>query len=67
MRTYGNQVRIARLVKEINAVESVENLKQLVNAWYREIAESPGGMYDADNLKKPALQMLALEESSGLR
>jgi hypothetical protein len=67
LKTYGNQVRITKLLQEINAVESVDNLKQLVNAWYREISESPSGMYDADNLKKRALQMLALEEASGLR
>jgi hypothetical protein len=67
LRTYGNRVRIAKLVQEINAVESVDNLKQLVNPWYREISDSPSGMYDADNLKKRALQMLELEESSGLR
>jgi hypothetical protein len=67
LRTYGNQVRITKLVQEINAVESVDSLKPLVNVWYREIAESPSGMYDADNLKKRALQMLELEESSGLR
>ena len=28
LRTYGNQVRITKLVKEINAVESVDSLKQ---------------------------------------
>jgi hypothetical protein len=67
LRTYGNRVRIAKLLQEINAVESVDNLKPLVNVWYREISDSPSGMYDADNLKKRALQMLELEESSGLR
>ena len=67
LRTYGNQVRIAKLLQEISATESVDNLKPLVNVWYREISESPSGMYDADNLKKRALQMLAQEESSGLR
>jgi hypothetical protein len=67
LRTYGNRVRVSKLIQEINAVESVDNLKQLVNPWYREISESPSGMYDADNLKKRALQMLELEESSGLR
>jgi hypothetical protein len=67
LRTYGNRVRVSKLVQEINAVENVDNLKQLVNPWYREISDSPSGMYDADNLKKRALQMLELEESSGLR
>jgi hypothetical protein len=67
LRTYGNRVRIAKLLQEINAVESVDNLKPLINVWHREISDSPSGMYDADNLKIRALQMLELEESSGLR
>ena len=65
--TYGNRVRISKLIEEINSVKNVNNLKQLVNIWYREISESPSGMYDADNLKTRALKMLALEEANGLR
>jgi len=56
-----------KLIRGINAVESVDSLSQLLNTWYREISDSPTGMYDADNLKKRALQMLAVEESTGLR
>ncbi|MCP4982379.1 MAG: hypothetical protein GY935_18015 [Gammaproteobacteria bacterium] len=65
--TYGNRVRVAKLIEEINAVQDIDSLKELVNSWYRAISESPNGMYEADNLKKHVQKMLALEEANGLR
>ncbi len=65
--TFANRVRVAKLVEEINGVEDVEALKALVKPWYMAISETPGGMYQADDLRKEVNEMLAEEEVSGLR
>jgi len=58
--TYCNRVRVAKLIDEINAADA-EGLEQLINTWYRAISETPNGVYDADNLKQRALDMLGTE------
>lgn len=56
--TYCNRVRVAKLIDEIDTAADADGLRQLINSWYREISETPNGVYDADNLKQRALEML---------
>ena len=65
--TFANRVRVGNLVEEINAAEDVTSLKDLVKPWYHAISETPGGMYQADDLRKDLRQMIEREEIDGLR
>lgn len=65
--TFANRVRVAKLIEEINAVEDIESLKELVKPWYHAISETPGGMYQADDLRKEVQKLITDEEISGLR
>ncbi len=65
--TFANRVRVARLLDDINSVEDVASLKNMVKPWYHALSETPGGMYQADDLRKEVNQMIADEEISGLR
>ena len=61
--TFGNRVRVAGLIEKINASEDAESLTQMVQPWYQAIADTPGGMYEADALKKK-VEILIMQESS---
>ncbi len=65
--TFANRVRVAKLIEEINAVEDIESLKELIKPWYHAISETPGGMYQADDLRKEVQKLIADEEVVGLR
>ena len=65
--TFANRVRVARLLDEINAVEDADSLKEMVKPWYQALSETPGGMYQADELRKEVNKMIADEEIGGLR
>jgi hypothetical protein len=65
--TFANRVRVSGLIEEINAVEDIEGLKEKIKPWYHAISETPGGMYQADDLRKEVQAMIADEEISGLR
>ncbi len=65
--TFANRVRVAKLIEEINAVEDVDGLKEKIKPWYHAISETPGGMYQADDLRNEVQKMIADEEISGLR
>ncbi|TNF87607.1 MAG: hypothetical protein JSU67_07785 [Gammaproteobacteria bacterium] len=65
--TFANRVRVARLLEEINAAEDADSLKEMVKPWYQALSETPGGMYQADELRKEVNKMIADEESGGLR
>ncbi|MDH3762166.1 MAG: hypothetical protein OEU50_14385 [Gammaproteobacteria bacterium] len=65
--TFANRVRVSRLIEEINAVEDIDGLKEKIKPWYHAISETPGGMYQADDLRNEVQTMIANEEISGLR
>ncbi|RLA28008.1 MAG: hypothetical protein DRQ63_04540 [Gammaproteobacteria bacterium] len=56
--TFANRVRVGKLIDEIKAVDSVDGLKKMVKPWYMAISETPGGMYQADDLRAEILKML---------
>ena len=62
LNTFGNQVRVAPLHKQIEETTGLEDLRQLIKPWYQSISETPGGMYQADDLHKEVLEMLHREE-----
>ena len=65
--TFANRVRVGQLIEQIKAVEDIDGLRDLVKPWYRAISETPGGMYQADDLKQEVGQMIDDEEVVGLR
>lgn len=65
--TFANRVRVAKLIEEINAVEDIDALKNMVNPWYHAISETPGGMYQADDLRNEVQKIIADEEVAGVR
>ena len=65
--TFANRVRVAKLIEEINSVDSVDDLKEKIKPWYQAISETPGGMYQADDLRKEVQKLIADEEVVGLR
>ena len=56
--TFGNRVRVASLIEDINATEDLAALQDLIKPWYMAISETPGGMYQADDLRKDLQKML---------
>jgi len=65
--TFANRVRVAKLIEEINAVEDIDALKDMVKPWYQALSETPGGMYQADDLRNEAQKIIADEEVVGMR
>jgi len=65
--TFANRVRVAKLIEEINAVEDIDALKEMVKPWYQAISETPGGMYQADDLRNEVQKIIADEEVVGVR
>ena len=64
--TFANRVRVADLLQKINAAEDTETLKELVKPWYMALSETPGGMYQADDLRKQVLAMIERDEQARL-
>lgn len=62
LNTFGNQVRVAPLHKQIAETTDLETLRQLIKPWYQSISETPGGMYQADDLRKEVLDMMHRED-----
>ncbi len=56
--TFANRVRVGKLIEEIKAADSLDSLKEMVKPWYMAISETPGGMYQADDLRTEVLKML---------
>ena len=56
--TYGNRVRVGKLVEEIEAAADTADLKTFVDPWYRAISETPAGMYEADKLRDMLLKLI---------
>jgi hypothetical protein len=63
---FANRARVGKLIKKINAAKDIDSLKELVNPWHQAMAETPGGMRQADELKQEVLQMIQDEEFNGL-
>ncbi|MCP4874063.1 MAG: hypothetical protein GY896_01135 [Gammaproteobacteria bacterium] len=63
--TFANRIKVGKLIEEINATQDMDNLKDLVKSWYHAISETPGGMYQADDLRKRLLEMIEKEDLSG--
>lgn len=62
LQTFGNQMRIAKLYNQISDCTDLVSLKHLVKPWYESISDTPGGMYQADDLRKDLLELLHDEE-----
>ena len=45
-------------VSEIAETTNADALKQLITPWYEAISDTPGGMYEADDLRKQVLEFL---------
>lgn len=56
--TFANRVRVGKLIAEIQAAENVDGLREMVKPWYMAISETPGGMYQADDLRTEVLKIL---------
>ena len=63
--TFGNRVRVGKLIREITDSEDIDALRALVDPWYAALAETPGGMYQADDLKKQVLSLIDQEARLG--
>lgn len=59
--TFGNRVRVGDLIRQITDSENIDALRALVDSWYAALAETPGGMYQADDLKKEVLALIDQE------
>ena len=65
--TFANRLRVAKLIDEINDVDNIDALRDMVKPWYHAISETPGGMYQADDLRQEVQKMIADEAVVGLR
>ena len=63
---FADRARVSKLIEQINAVEDIDSLKELVKPWHQAMAETPSGMYQADELRQEVLQMIQHEEIAGL-
>ncbi|MFZ9038394.1 MAG: hypothetical protein ACO3DT_10015 [Gammaproteobacteria bacterium] len=63
LQTFGNKVKIAGLHQTISEINDPEALKDLVKPWYQALSETPGGMYQADDLRKEVLELLQREDA----
>ncbi len=59
--TFANRVRVAKLIDEINDADNIDALRHLVKPWYHAISETPGGMYQADDLRQEVEKIIAAE------
>ena len=58
LQTFGNRARIAALHNQIAETTNIGTLKELIKPWYQAISDTPGGMYQADDLRKDVLKLL---------
>ena len=56
--TFANRVRVSKLIDQIESTQDTDSVKTMVKPWYQAISETPGGMYQADDLKKEVLEMI---------
>ncbi len=60
--TFGNRVRVGSLVQKITDSADAAVLREMVAPWYEALVETPGGMYQADDLKKEVLSLIDYED-----
>jgi len=60
LKTFGNQFRIKGLLGEIEAAPGLRELQNLLPGWYQAIAETPNGMYQADDLRADLKKLLGV-------
>ncbi len=58
LSTSGYRVRVGGLIKQIGECGGGDALRALVDPWYEALAETPGGIYQADDLKKAVLALI---------
>lgn len=63
LQTFGNKVKIADLHQTISETSDPGALKSLIKPWYQALSETPGGMYQADDLRKEVLELLQREDA----
>lgn len=64
LQTFGNKVKIAGLHNSIAETGDLAALKDLVDPWYHALSETPGGMYQADDLRQEVLDLMQREEAA---
>lgn len=57
--TFANRMRVSKLIDQINAAPDHASLEDLIKPWYHAISETPGGMYQADDLRDEVRKMIA--------
>jgi len=63
LQTFGNKIKIGELHSTISETSDLGALKDLVKPWYHALSETPGGMYQADDLRKEVLDLMNREEA----
>ncbi len=63
LQTFGNKIKITDLHNTIAETSDLNALKDLVKPWYHALSETPGGMYQADDLRKEVLDLMSREEA----
>ncbi len=61
--TFANRLRVGKLIEEIKASQDLESLDELIKPWYHAISETPGGMYQADDLRDELRKMIGARDS----
>jgi hypothetical protein len=56
--TFANRMRVAKLIEQIQSTEDIDGLKELIKPWYQAILDTPGGMYQADDLRDEVRKLL---------
>jgi hypothetical protein len=61
--TFANRIRVGELIEEIKAAQDLESLDELIEPWYHAISETPGGMYQADDLRDELRKMIEARDN----
>ena len=56
--TFANRVRVGKLIEQIQSTDDIDDLKELIKPWYQAISNTPGGMYQADDLRDEVRKLL---------
>jgi hypothetical protein len=56
--TFANRVRVGKLIEQIQSADDIDSLKELIKPWYQAISDTPGGMYQADDLRDEVRKLL---------
>lgn len=56
--TFANRVRVGKLIEQIQSAKDIDALKELIKPWYQAISDTPGGMYQADDLRDEVRKLI---------